>query len=199
MGSPLLAYSVLAVSFAAEGISLARAVHQAHGQARSRRLSLVSHVRDSPDTTVKAALFEDCAAIIGLILASAGLVLWQLTGSAVWDGSASTAIGALLVVVAIRLGADSRELLIGRAADESQQQIIRAEIEAAPGVDELVELLTLHLGPDHLIVGARLAFRDAIGADDVETLADRIDSRLADRLPVTPHVFLDPAQRPATC
>ncbi len=119
MGSPLLAYIVLAVSFAAEGTSLARAVHQAR-QARSRRLSLVSHVRDSPDTTVKAALFEDCAAIIGLILASAGLVLWQLTGSAVWDGSASIAIGALLVVVAIRLGGGSdRQQARGPAAGDA--------------------------------------------------------------------------------
>ncbi len=64
--------------------------------------------------------------------------------------------------------------------------------------DELVELLTMHLGPDHLIVGARLAFSDGTGADDVETLADRIDSRLADRLPVMPHVFLDPTQRSTT-
>jgi cation diffusion facilitator family transporter len=196
-GSPLLAYVVLAISFVAEGTSLARAVRQTRAQARGRGTGLLSHISDSPDTTVKAALFEDTAAIAGLLIALAGLVLWQLTGSRVWDGSASIAIGALLVVVAVRLGADSRELLIGRAADEAQQRLIRTEIEATPGVDALVELLTMHLGPESLIVGARIDLDDGLSASDAEALADRIDSRLAQMLPVSPHVFLDPTQRPA--
>jgi cation diffusion facilitator family transporter len=197
-GSPLLAYVVLGVSFVAEGTSLTRALRQSRAQARSRDTDLLAHVRDSPDTTVKTALFEDTAAVIGLALAAAGIVLRQLTGSAIWDGSASIAIGALLVLVALRLGADSRELLIGRAAEDNQEQLIRDEIVSMPGVDSLVELLTMHLGPDHLIVGARVAFSDAISADDAETLADRIDARLAERLPVVPHVFLDPTQRTST-
>ena len=194
-GSTLLAYVVLAVSCVAEGTSLTRALRQSRAQARSRQEGLLAHVRHSPDTTVKTALFEDSAAVIGLALAAAGLVLRQLTGSEVWDGSASIAIGALLIVVALRLGADSRQLLIGRAAGDSQEQLIRAEIESMPGVDSLVELLTMHLGPDHLIVGARVDFSDDISADDAEALADRIDTRLAERLPVVPHVFIDPTQR----
>jgi cation diffusion facilitator family transporter len=194
-GSPLLAYVVLAVSFAAEGTSLARAFRQSKSQARSRHTDLISHVRDSADTTVKTALFEDSAALIGLLLALGGLVLRQVTGSSVWDGAASIAIGGLLVAVALRLGADSRQLLIGRAAEGDTEQLIRAEIEATPGVDALVELLTMHLGPDHLIVGARVDFSEDITADDAETLADQIDARLSDRLPLIPHVFLDPTQR----
>jgi divalent metal cation (Fe/Co/Zn/Cd) transporter len=146
---------------------------------------------------VNTAFFEDTAAIAGLLLALAGVALRQLTGSAVWDGSALIAISALLIAVAFRLGADSRQLLIGRAADEASEQLITAEIEATPGVAGLVELLTMHLGPDHLIIGARLAFSGDITADDAEMLADRIGSRLAERLPVIPHVFLDPTRRPA--
>lgn len=87
-------------------------------------------------------MFEDTAAIAGLLLALGGLILRQLTGSGVWDGSASIAIGVLLVLVALRLGRDSRDLLIGRAADDEQLRAIRAEIEGTPGVDPLVELLT---------------------------------------------------------
>lgn len=150
IGSTLLAYVVLAVSFVAEGTSLTRALRQSRAQARKRHTALLAHVRDGPDTTVKTALFEDTAALIGLALATAGVVLRQLTGSAVWDGSASIAIGALLILVALRLGADSRQLLIGRADD------------------------------------------------DAETLSDRIDTRLAERLPVVPHVFIDPTQRTST-
>jgi hypothetical protein len=73
-------------------------------------------VRTSPDTAVKATLFEDSAAIIGLVLAALGLVLRQLTGSPFWDGAASIAIGGLLVVIAIRLGLESKDFLMARRA-----------------------------------------------------------------------------------
>ncbi|HYV79322.1 MAG TPA: cation transporter dimerization domain-containing protein, partial [Streptosporangiaceae bacterium] len=121
--------------------------------------------------------------------------LRQLTGSGVWDAAASMAIGALLIVVAVKLGLDSRELLIGRAAEPEEQQIIREVIEKAPGVDALIELLTMHLGPDHLLVAARVDFSGDINADEAEDLATKIDRRLAEQLSVTPHVFIDPTRK----
>jgi cation diffusion facilitator family transporter len=190
----LIAYVVLAVAFAAEGTSLIRAYRQVRGEARSSDTRLVDHVRSSPDITVKAALFEDGAAVTGLALAAAGLLLQQLTGSPVWDGAASIAIGALLVVVAVRLGLDSRELLIGKAAEPRDLKLIGDEIKHTPGVDTLLELLTMYLGPDHLIVAARVALDDEVSADRVEDLADDIDRRLAEKLPMVPHVFIDPTQ-----
>jgi divalent metal cation (Fe/Co/Zn/Cd) transporter len=133
--------------------------------------------------------------MIGLVLAAAGLALRQLTGSGVWDAAASMAIGALLIVVAVKLGLDSRNMLIGRAADPDEQQTIREEIEQTPGVDALIELLTMHLGPDHLLVAARVDFSGDINSDDAEDLASRIDRQLTERLPVTPHVFIDPTRK----
>jgi cation diffusion facilitator family transporter len=188
----LIGYVVLVVAGVAEAISFLRALSQSRGQAAGEHRGLMAHLRGSADTTVKAALFEDSAAMVGLVLAAAGLGLRQLTGSEVWDGASSIAIGGLLVLVAVRLGLDSRELLIGRAADPQVQQYIRDEIEATPGVDGLLELLTMHMGPDHLIVAARVAFSDQIDASTVEHLSERIDRRLAERLPVTSHVFIDP-------
>jgi cation diffusion facilitator family transporter len=193
---PLVAYVVLAVAFIAEGTSLLRASHQVRAEARRDQADVLDHVRRSPDTTVKAALFEDSAALAGLVLAAAGLLLQQLTGSPVWDGGASIAIGVLLFAVAVRLGLDSRDLLIGRAAGPRELGLIRDEIERTPGVDALLELLTMHLGPDHLIVAARVAFGDELSADRAEDLADDIDRRLAERLPLVPHVFIDPTQAP---
>jgi cation diffusion facilitator family transporter len=189
-----VAYVVLAVSFAAEGTSLVRAYRQVSGEARSSNTQLIEHVRGSRDTTVKAALFEDSAAVVGLVLAAGGLVLQQLTGSPVWDGGASIAIGVLLVVVAVRLGLDSAGLLIGESADPRVLQMIREEICATPGIDDVLDLLTMHLGPDQLIVAARVALDDEISADRAEDLADEIDRRLGEKLPVTPHVFIDPTQ-----
>jgi cation diffusion facilitator family transporter len=193
-GDVVVAYVVLGLAGIAESVSFARAFWQMRGEARRERTSVGEHVRTSPDTTVKTALFEDSVAVVGLVLAAAGIGLRQLTGSSVWDGAASIAIGALLIFVAIRLGLDSRDLLIGRAASPRDQERIKTEIESAPGVDQLLELLTMHLGPDHLIVAARVSFADEIGADDVEDLADDIDRRLAQVLPQTPHVFIDPTQ-----
>ena len=192
--SPLLAYVVLGVSALAEGTSLARVLVQLRGEARRTHEEVLDHVRASPDTTVKAALFEDSAALAGLALAALGLALRQVTGSPVWDGGASIAIGALLVVVAVKLGLDSRDFLIGRAADPKELELIRDEIESTPGVDALMDLRTMHIGPDHLIVAARVAFSDEISADRAEDVADDVDRRLADRLPLIPHVFLDPTQ-----
>jgi cation diffusion facilitator family transporter len=189
-----VAYVVLGVSFVAEGTSFLRAYHQISGEARSSDTELIEHVRGSRDTTVKAALFEDSTAMVGLVLAAGGLVLQQVTGSPVWDGGASIAIGVLLVVVAFRLGLDSRDLLIGESADPRVLRLIRDEICGTPGVDTMLDLLTMHLGPDHLIVAARVALDEDISADQAEDLADEIDRRLAEKLPVTPHVFIDPTQ-----
>ena len=192
--SPLIAYVALAASGLAEGTSLVRVLTQLRREARRDRVEVLDHVRASPDTTVKAALFEDTAAMAGLAIAAAGLALRQVTGSPVWDGGASIAIGGLLVAVAVKLGLDSRDYLIGRAAAPGDLALIRAEIEDTAGVDALIDLRTMHLGPDHLIVAARVAFDDDISADRAEDVADEIDRRLVGRLPSVTHVFLDPTQ-----
>ena len=196
-GSPLLAYLVLAAAGIAEGTSLVRVLVQYRGEARRSNTELLDQVRSSPDTTVRTTLFEDSAAMVGLVLAAVGLALRQVTGSPVWDGAASIAIGGLLIVVAIRLGMDSREFLIGRAADPRELGAIREEIERTPGVDRLLDLLTMYMGPERLIVAAKVDFSEDISADRAEELADDIDQRLADRLPLIPHVFLDPTQTPS--
>jgi cation diffusion facilitator family transporter len=192
--NPLWAYVALGVAFVAEGTSFVRAYWQVRGEARQRHEEVLHHVESSPDITVKVALFEDSTAVVGLIFAAIGVVLRQLTGSPVWDGGASIAIGVLLVVVAVKLGMDSKDLLIGRAASPETQRLIREEIESQPGVDSLLELLTMHMGPDTLIVAARVALKDELGADEAEDLADAIDSRLSEKLPLQLNVFIDPTQ-----
>jgi cation diffusion facilitator family transporter len=196
-GSPLIAYIVLLLAGIAESISFIKAYRQMHAEARQEKTDLIEHVKTSADTTVKAALFEDSAAVIGLVLAAMGIGLSQLTGSSVYDGAASIAIGVLLIVVAVRLGMDNRELLIGRAADERDLAAIREIIESTHGIDDLHELLTMHLGPDNLIVAARVSLADALSADDAEDLADRVDRRLSDQVPEVSHVFIDPTPREA--
>jgi cation diffusion facilitator family transporter len=192
--SPLWAYVALGVSVVAEGTSFVRAFMQVRSEAKRDHVQVIDQVNTSPDITVKVALFEDSAAVVGLVFAAIGVVLRQLTGSPVWDGSASIAIGVLLIVVAVKLGMDSKELLIGRAASPEVQRVIREVIESKPGVDELLELQTMHIGPDALIVAARVALDDNLRADQAEDLADEVDRALTEKLPLQPHVFIDPTQ-----
>jgi cation diffusion facilitator family transporter len=193
-GGPLVAYVVLAVAFIGEGSALTRAVYQVRREAAARNRSLREQVSRSPDTTVRTALFEDTSALIGLVIAAVGLTLRQVTGSPVWDGAASILIGVLLVAVAYSLGRTSMHMLIGQAADPDAQRVITDEIASTPGIDKVLDLLTMQLGPDALIVGAKVAFTDDISADRAEDLADDVDRRLRRRLPSVRHVFLDPTQ-----
>jgi divalent metal cation (Fe/Co/Zn/Cd) transporter len=85
-------------------------------------------------------------------------------------------------------------MLIGLAAHPDEQRVITREIEATPGVDTVLELLTMRLGPEEMIVAAKVAFADDISADEAEDLADDVDRRLRERMPVIRHVFLDPTQ-----
>ncbi|MFI0372876.1 cation diffusion facilitator family transporter [Actinomadura sp. 1N219] len=192
-----LAYAVLALAFVLEGTSWIRAFHQARKETRDNGRDLVDHVRRSPDVTFKTALFEDTAAMIGLALAAAGLTLREITGSGFWDGLASVLIGLLLVVLAVSIGRESVGLLIGQAADPAAQRRIRAEITGAPGVTGVDELLTMHFGPERILVAAKVHFSDDISADEAEDVAGDIDRRLRDRIPDIGHVFLDPTQHPA--
>lgn len=192
---PFVAYLVLAVAFVAEGASFDQALRQLRKEAGERDRGLLDHIRRSPDLTVKAALFEDAAALTGLAVAAIGLGMTQVTGSSVWDGAASIAVGGLLIAVAYRLGRDSMDLLIGHAADPEEQRLIAQEIRSTKGIDDLLELRTLRVGPDHMIVAAKVSFSDDISADQAEDLAGDIDRRLREKLSVVPHVFLDPTQR----
>ncbi|TDD73832.1 cation diffusion facilitator family transporter [Actinomadura rubrisoli] len=190
-----LAYAVLALAAVLEGTSWVRAYTQARRETSGNGRRLVDHVWRTPDVTFKAALFEDTAAMIGLAIAAAGLTLREITGSALWDGLASILIGLLLVTVAFALGRDSMGLLIGRAADPDALREIRAEIARAPGVTGVDELLTMHFGPEELLVAAKVHFSDEISADEAEDVAGAIDRRLRERIPIVRHVFLDPTQR----
>ncbi|SDI11715.1 cation diffusion facilitator family transporter [Nonomuraea jiangxiensis] len=186
------AYIVLAVSFVLEAISFRKAYTQLQGQAMRRRLSPVQLVRVTSDTALKAVLFEDAAALLGLVIAACGLAGSQLSGSALWDGAASVVIGLLLLGVAITLIRSNLSLLIGQAAPQHVETAIRAVLAAQPEVEEVVELLTMMIGPGQILVGAKIDFRDEASAAGVERACDEVDRRLRAHIPGIAQVFLDP-------
>ncbi|GAA3207290.1 cation diffusion facilitator family transporter [Nonomuraea helvata] len=188
----LPSYIVLAVAFGMEAVSFAKAYSQLRSQAERYRVHPVRLVRVTSDTALKAVLFEDAAALVGLIIAAAGLAGSQMTGSALWDGAASIAIGLLLVVVAVTLIRSNLSLLIGQAAPARIENGIRAVLLSQPEVEDVVELLTMMIGPGSILVAAKIDFRDEASAAGVEIACDEVDQRLRERFPGVSQVFLDP-------
>ena len=194
-GSFGIAYAVLAFSLLAEGTSLIRAWRHTRADARERRQSHTHFVRESRDPTTKTVLFEDSGAVVGVFLAFAGIALHQATGSQIYDGLASIAIGILLAVIAVALGRDTRRLLIGEAATPAERQAIAGILDARPEVDRVVELLTMALAPDRLLVAARIDLADGLSTDEVECASSEIDRELRERVPGVWQVFLDATPR----
>jgi cation diffusion facilitator family transporter len=190
-GSPTLAYVVLGISFVFEGSSFLKAVVQLRHESRGRggALRFLTH---EADPALRAVFWEDGVALVGLVLAAGGVGLDQLTGGRTWDGIASLAIAVLLVVVAYGLGRQNQQYLIGRSVSVDLREDLTGAINAADGVDAVLELLTMRLAPDQVLVAARVDLADDLTPEDIERAADSVDTMIRERFPDVRHVFLDP-------
>jgi len=194
-GHYTVAYVVLAISFVLEGTSLLRAARQLRRGAAQYRVSVLRFLRRTPDTTVKAVTAEDSAALVGLVLAALGLGLTQLTGSPIPDGVASILIGVLLAVVAMLLVRTNVSLIVGQSPSARLRDGIREEIESLSDVTRVLEVMAMFLGPESLLVAARVDFAET-SVTGLAASADEAERRLRARYPVITHVFLDPTPRP---
>jgi cation diffusion facilitator family transporter len=185
------AYIALGVSLAAEGTSWVRAVRHTRREAAAAGLPLVRYVRESRDPNVKMVLFEDTAALVGLALALVGIVTDQVTGSSTFDPVASIAVGLLLVMTAGRMGSDTSALLVGGAARPDERAALRQALESFDEISDVLEVLTMVLGPNSLLVAARVDFDDYLDDKGVERASDAIDRRLREVVPDVTEVFLD--------
>jgi len=192
----LVPFAVLGLSLLTEGFSWLRALRQTRTEARRERLGYLGYVRLSRDPNVKMVLFEDSAALIGIALAALGIGLQAITGTEFWDPAASIAIGALLIVVAFWMARDARYMLVGAAARPDERHALEEALADFPEVQEVRELLTLTLGPNALLVGARIDLADGLDADRVERVSDEIDARLREVVPDVTEVFIDATPPP---
>jgi cation diffusion facilitator family transporter len=195
-GSPFWSFVVLGVAFVFEGASFVRAVWQLWRDARGAGSSVGGHLIRDADPALRAVVWEDGVALVGLVLAALGLWLVELTGSHVWDAIASLAIAALLVLVAYGLGRQNAEHLIGKAVSPQMQQRLVELIRRTEGVDEVFELLTMRLAPDQVLVAGRIALASDFTPDELERAADEVERRIREDYPEVRHVFLDPTPGP---
>ncbi|MEV0650198.1 cation diffusion facilitator family transporter [Phytomonospora sp. NPDC050363] len=191
-GDYLISYIVLAVSFVLESISLIRGLRQTRDEARRWRVGMRRFLRLTPDTTLKAVVLEDFAALAGLIIAAGGLALTEITGSPVYDGAASVLIGLLLIAVAVTLAVANMSLLVGQSVPAKLRESIITELEGIEEVNQVRELVAMHMGPASVLVAAKVDFVDSVTAGRIEIAADAAERRLRARFPSIAYLFLDP-------
>jgi cation diffusion facilitator family transporter len=190
-----IAYAVLAVAIVAEGISLIRAFRQTSGEARGRGISLHVHLRASRDPTTKTVLFEDSAAVTGNAVAIVGVALHQMTGESAYEGVAALIVAGMLVIAAFLLARDASSLLVGRAATPEERATILEVLRDPPEVDHVLQLLTMALSPDRLLVAARVDLTAGVDSERIEDVSSEIDRELRRRLPAVAEVFIDATDR----
>ncbi len=172
--------AVLVVAIALEGFSFRTAIRESN-RSRGQR-TLVQFVRTAKAPELPVVLLEDFAALIGLVLALVGVALTLLTHNGVWDGVGTIAIGLLLVAVAVVLAVEMKSLLVGEGARPEQVRRIVAALEERD-VDRVIHLRTLHLGPDELLVAAKLAVGSKDYGHEIAATIDAAESRARAAVP----------------
>ncbi len=187
--NPLVNYVVLALAMGFEGF----AWYFAHTEFRKTKggWGYIEAVQRGKDPTLFVVLFEDSAAMLGLFIALLGVFLSQVTGIAHFDGIASVLIGVVLAATAMWLAYETKALLIGESANERVVNGIRRIAEAHGEVERVNEVLTLHMGPDFILVNLSLSFRDELPAAAMEVVIAKIDNELKEGFPNVKRVFIE--------
>ena len=189
VSNPTVAYVVLALAAVFESLSFSVAWRTFRGTRGSRRtLSAIHHGKDPSLFTV---LFEDTAALIGLAVAFVGVASSHLLHEPVLDGLASIVIGCILVVAALWLAYESRSLLVGEAADPEMVAEIRRIVLDDPAVTGLGVVLTMHLGPDDVLLNIEVKFTPGLPAEEIHAAVHRIEERINDPYPEVTRIFIE--------
>ncbi len=193
------AYAILGASFVIELGSIGLAIYQEVNEARHEGMSFMEYLRESKDPTAKTVLFEDTAALVGIVIAAAGLYLTEHHagpgGGAYWDGVASITIGVVLAVVAFVLARSARGLLLGEAATKKTLEVIRGAIASHPNVTEVIELLTMHLAPKQILINAHVQFRDDLATGDIERTVKEVEQCIKTAEPMVDMIFIETSRR----
>lgn len=189
IASPLVNYVVLGVAMVFEGVAWSLAFVEFRKSKGS--WGYVEAVRRGKDPTMFVVLFEDSAAMLGLIVALLGVTLARFTGSTVFDGLASIVIGLILGGTAIWLAYETKGLLIGEAANSRVVEGIRGILERTPEILRVNEVLTMHMGPEFVLLNISVKFPDSAPAHEIEETVGRIDRQVRTAYPVVKRIFIE--------
>ncbi len=188
---------VLVVAIGLESFSLRTAVVESN-HVRLPGQSWVSFIRHSKAPELPVVLLEDIGALTGLVFALFGVGLTVITGNPVFDAIGTLMIGTLLILIAIVLGVETKSLLVGEGANLTDHDAIVRAIEAGDEVEKLIHIKTLYIGPDELLVAAKLGFAHDKPLGEVASDIDAVETRVRDAVPAARIIYLEPdIYRPA--
>jgi len=183
-------YVVLGLSFLFEGSSWLVALKEFRRE--KGKQSWLQAVQSSKDPSVYTVLFEDSAALLGLIVAFAGILAAELLEMPELDGAASIGIALILGATAIFLARESKGLLIGEPASPEVQKRMLAIVQQDPAVQRANGVLTVHMGPQEIVAGLSIEFEDHLAAPEIEACVERIEARLKEEMPEISRLFVKP-------
>lgn len=186
-----VAVVILVVAIGLETFSLRTAIRESR-HVKPADVSWWGFIRTAKQPELPVVLLEDLAAEIGLCIALAGVLLADLTDEPRWDAAGSIAIGVLLVVVAVLLIIETKSLLIGEAAGKRSRAAIVGALEHGPHVERLIHLRTQHIGPDEILVGAKLEFDSRLSADQLVVAVNATEDAVRIAEPKVTVMYLEP-------
>jgi divalent metal cation (Fe/Co/Zn/Cd) transporter len=188
--SPIVAIVILVVAVCLEGYSFRTAVIESRPLKRSG--SWWRFIRTSRNPELPVVLLEDSGALVGLAFALTGVGLTMLTENPVWDGVGTIAIGLLLGVIAVILMIEMHSLLIGEGATKEEGRAIRAALEQTEHIDRLIHLRTQYLGPEELLVGAKIALAPSTDLATVAATINAAEAAIRAAVPAAEVIYLEP-------
>jgi cation diffusion facilitator family transporter len=188
--SPVIAFVVLGAALVLELFSLRTAVRESKPVRGEHNWFWFIHRSKAPE--LPTILLEDMAAVAGLTFAAMGVGLSEITGNDIWDGAGSIAIGALLACVAVILAIEMKSLLIGESATAEVERAILAALESGREVERVIHLRTVHVGPDDLLVAAKIAVGRQESAEGIAAGIDAAERRVREAVPIARMIYLEP-------
>ena len=186
-----VAVTILLVAIALESYSLRTAVRESN-HVKDPDTGWWSFIRHTKQPELPVVLLEDVGALIGLFFALVGVILSQVTGNPRWDAMGSVMIGLLLIVIAIVLIVEMKSLLIGESASSKTQEAIAAAITSTANVDQLIHMRTEHLGPDEILVGAKVEYSSSLTADELVAAINATEDAIRATTPAATVIYVEP-------
>lgn len=191
--SPVIAIAILVVAIGLESYSFKTAIAESNPLRNGR--SWGRFIRDAKIPELPVLLLEDLGALVGLVLALAGVGLSIATDDAIFDGISTLCIGVLLAVIAVTLAVEMKSLLIGESVSAEDMSGIEAALAGAPEVVSVIHLRTQHLGPDDVLIATKVHFLDTLSMAQLATAIDDAEARVRERFPSARMLFIEPDLR----
>lgn len=189
LSNVIVNYVVLGLALVFEGSAFSFALREFN---HSRgQMGIIEAIQRGKDPNLFVVLFEDTAAMLGLLVAALGVFLGQVTGSPLFDGAASIVIGVILAVTAIWLAAETKGLLIGEAARRVVIQSMRKRVAASPITARVNEVLTLHMGPEYVLANISITFRADAGAEEIQREIAVLDAQIKSEWVEVKRIFIE--------